>query len=232
MKLLDTNGGNTKLAKTSGSTTVYRVAGLSLFPDDILCPARNIGGCKNPCLTFAGRGRMSNVIKGRKRKAEWFHNDRDGFLDQLRKEIRNFIKTCAKQGVKPAIRLNVLSDVAWEQLGIPQEFPDCLFYDYSKRSARLGKTPSNYRLMFSYSGMPKYQKHVSKALETDVPMSVVFRGPMPSTFMGRPVIDGDESDLLNLFAGPVIVGLRAKGPAKTDESAFIVDTNLIIKEAA
>ena len=122
---------------------------------------------------------MSNVIKGRKRKAEWFHNDREGFLDQLRKEIRNFIKTCAKQGVKPAIRLNVLSDVVGT-IGYPRNF-DCLFYDYSKRSARLGKTPSNYRLMFSYSGMPKYQKHVSKALETDVPMSVVFRGPMPSS---------------------------------------------------
>jgi len=150
----------------------------------------------------------------------------------LRRELANFEKTCKKQGVKPAVRLNVLSDVQWERLGIPQEFPGVLFYDYSKLAHRLGKTPENYRLMFSYSGMPKYQKHVKKALETDVPMSVVFRGPMPSTFMGRPVIDGDESDLFNLFAGPVVVGLRAKGKAKTDDSAFIVDTNIIVKEAA
>lgn len=232
MKLLDTNGGNTKLKKTSGSMAVYRVAGLSLHPDDILCPARHIGGCAKPCLISAGRGRMRNVIEGRKRKAEWFHNDREGFLHRLRKELRNFEKTCAKQGVKPAVRLNVISDVAWEDLGIIQEFPNVLFYDYTKRSKRLGKTPSNYRLMFSYSGMPKYQKHVNIALKTDVPMSVVFRGPMPSTFMGRPVIDGDQSDLFNLFAGPVIVGLRAKGAAKTEDSAFIVDTNIIAKEAA
>jgi len=232
MKLLDTNGGNTKLKKTSGSMAIYRVAGLSLFPSDILCPARHIAGCAKSCLESAGRGRMRNVIDGRQKKAQWFKNDQAGFLDQLRRELANFEKTCKKQGVKPAVRLNVLSDVQWERLGIPQEFPGVLFYDYSKLAHRLGKTPENYRLMFSYSGMPKYQKHVKKALETDVPMSVVFRGPMPSTFMGRPVIDGDESDLFNLFAGPVVVGLRAKGKAKTDDSAFIVDTNIIVKEAA
>jgi len=231
MKLLDTNGGNTKLKKTSGSTAVYRVAGLSLFPSDTLCPSRHIAGCAKSCLESAGRGRMRNVIDGRKRKAEWFNNDLEGFLDQLRRELANFEKTCKKQGVKPAVRLNVLSDVQWERLGIPQEFPGILFYDYSKLANRLGKTPENYRLMFSYSGTDKYKKHVNKALKTDCLISVVFRGPMPSTFMGRPVIDGDESDLFNLFAGPVIVGLRAKGKAKTEESAFIVDTNLIARAA-
>lgn len=231
MKLLDTNGGNTKLKKTSGSMAVYRVAGLSLFPDDKLCPSRHIAGCAKSCLESAGRGRMRNVIDGRKRKAEWFHSDREGFLEQLRRELANFEKVCERQGVKPAVRLNVLSDVQWERLGIPQAFPNTLFYDYSKVSNRLGKTPENYRLMFSYSGMAKYRKHVEKALKTDCPISVVFRGPMPSTFMGRPVIDGDESDLFNLFAGPVIVGLRAKGKAKTDDSAFVVDTNLIARAA-
>jgi len=231
MKLLDTNGGNTKLKKTSGSMAVYRVAGLSLFPSDTLCPARHIAGCAASCLESAGRGRMRNVIDGRQRKANWFNEDREGFLDQLRRELANFAKTCKKQGVKPAVRLNVLSDVEWERFGIPQEFPEILFYDYSKRSNRLGKTPENYRLMFSYSGTAKYQKHVEKALKADCPISVVFRGDMPSEFMGRPVIDGDESDLFNLFAGPVIVGLRAKGKAKTDDSAFIVDTNLIARVA-
>ena len=71
-----------------------------------------------------------------------------------------------------------------------------------------------------------------QAIKTDVPVSVVFRGPMPATFMGRPVIDGDISDLDNLFAGPVIVGLRAKGKAKKSESLFIVDTNIIARVAA
>ena len=101
-----------------------------------------------------------------------------------------------------------------------------------RSAARLGKTPSNYRLMFSYSGALAYQNQVLQAVQTDVPVSVVFRGEMPATFMGRPVIDGDISDLDNLFAGPVVVGLRAKGKAKKSESLFIVDTNIIARVAA
>jgi len=51
---------------------------------------------------------------------------------------------------------------------------------------------------------------------------------MPKHYMGRRVIDGDASDLVNVKAGAVIVGLKAKGKAKKDEGSFVVDaTNLI-----
>ena len=84
IKLLDTTGGNTKLGKTNKSAGgVYRVAGLSLMPSDILCPARHVAGCASACLESAGRGRMSNVIDGRQRKADWFASDPDSFLAQL-----------------------------------------------------------------------------------------------------------------------------------------------------
>ena len=81
--------------------------------------------------------------------------------------------------------------------------------------------------MFSYSGHPAYSKQVTRALQTDCPVAVVFRvkagEPLPAAFMGRPVIDGDMSDLVNVTAGPVIIGLRAKGRARKSDSAFIVD---------
>ena len=125
------------------------------------------------------------------------------------------------QGV---VRLNVLSDIAWEQHDIPQSFPDLFFYDYTKRAARLGKTPDNYRLMFSYSGRPQYRKQVLQAACYDNPIAVVFsNGEFPKTFLGRPVVDGDQSDLWNVQAGKVVVGLKAKGPAKDDHSGFVVD---------
>lgn len=227
MKLLDTTGGNGKLKKTDKSSQEYRLAGLSLLPDDILCPYRNIAECKDPCLESAGMGVFSNVKAGRQRKSDWWHSDRDGFLVQLRKELTNFDKLCKRQGVKAAVRLNVLSDIPWEKHGIPQEFPDIFFYDYTKNASRLGKTPDNYELMYSYSNAPKYQQHVAKALKSNVPMSVVFRGGMPKYFKGRRVIDGDASDLVNVKAGKVIVGLVAKGKAKKDQGNFVVDTNLI-----
>jgi hypothetical protein len=226
MKLLDTTGGNTKLKKSDNSSQEYRLAGLSLMPDDILCPYRNVAGCAKSCLESAGMGVFSNVKAGRQRKSDWWHGDRAGFLDKLRKELTNFEKLCKRQGVKAAVRLNVLSDIPWEKHGIPQEFPDIFFYDYTKNASRLGKTPPNYELMFSYSNEPAYQKVVVKALRSDVPMSVVFRNGMPKYYKGRRVIDGDASDLVNVKAGKVIVGLVAKGKAKKDEGNFVVD-NLI-----
>ena len=227
MTLLDTTGGNAKLNKTNNSSQEYRLAGLSLMPDDIVCPYRNVAGCAKACLQSAGRGVFENVKAGRQRKTDLWHSDRAGFLKQLRKELRNFDKLCKKQGVKAAVRLNVLSDIPWEKHGIPQEFPDIFFYDYTKNSSRLGKTPENYDLMFSYSGEPEYQKFVPKAVKSEVPMSVVFRGAMPDKFMGRPVVDGDASDLVNVKAGKVIVGLVEKGEAKKDKGQFVVDSSLI-----
>lgn len=226
MKLLDTTGGNAKLKKSDKSSEEYRLAGLSLMPDDILCPYRNVAGCAKSCLESAGMGVFSNVKAGRQRKSDWWHGDRAGFLDKLRKELTNFEKLCERQGVKAAVRLNVLSDIPWEKHGIPQEFPNIFFYDYTKNASRLGKTPPNYELMFSYSNEPAYQKVVVKALRSDVPMSVVFRNGMPKYYKGRRVIDGDASDLVNVKAGKVIVGLVAKGKAKKDEGNFVVD-NLI-----
>jgi hypothetical protein len=228
VKLLDTTGGNAKLKKSDKSSQEYRLAGLSLMPDDILCPYRNVAGCAKSCLESAGMGVFSNVKAGRQRKTDWWHSDRVGFLDQLRKELGNFQKLCKRQGVKAAVRLNVLSDIPWEKHGILQEFPDIFFYDYTKNASRLGKTPDNYELMFSYSNEPDYQKHVAKAWNTDAPISVVFRGGMPEHYKGRRVIDGDASDLVNVKAGRVVVGLVAKGKAKKDEGNFVVDNVIAV----
>jgi hypothetical protein len=229
MKLLNTTGGNTKIAKSAKSmlgNDKIRIASLSMMPDDILCPARNLAGCSAPCLKSAGRGRFDNVAQSRQAKTDWWHADRDAFIAQLRKEMHAFIRTCTKRGVKPVFRLNTISDIAWEShLDMADEFADAFFYDYTKRANRLGKTPDNYKLMFSYSAVHAYQRQVRKALETDVPVAVVFRGGMPDMFMNRPVIDGDASDVVNVQSGRVIIGLLAKGDAKRDTSGFVVEGN-------
>ena len=126
------------------------------------------------------------AIAERQAKSDYFLEDRAGFLEQLHRELDNFERLCDRQGVKGAVRLNVLSDIQWEKLGVPQAHPELLFVDYTKLSARLGKTPSNYHLIFSYSGASEYRKHVKRALKTEAPISVVFRGEMPAEFLGRP----------------------------------------------
>ena len=227
MKLLSTSASNTKIAKTQKKEKVQtRVASLSMLPDDVICPASKAAGCRAGCLESAGMGAFSNVKAGRKAKTDWFHADQVGFLDQLRKELGNFDTLCKRKGFVGQVRLNTISDIAWESLGIPQLFPDLSFYDYTKRVQRIGKTPTNYKLMFSYSGARTYQKQVAQ-LPDGYPMAVVFRHSLPTHFMGRVVIDGDKSDLDNLRGGHVVVGLLAKGKAKKDTSGFVVDSNLI-----
>ena len=85
--------------------------------------------------------------------------------------------------------------------------------------------------MFSYSGKKEYQSQVKKALEHDVPIAVVFNPFMPNEFLGREVINGDESDLVNMESGKVIIGLKYKRTkASNDEmlaSDFVVNTDII-----
>ena len=225
-KLLKISGENTKIAKTIAKAGgAVRIASLSMMPDAILCPGSKAAACFEPCLKSSGRGAMSNVAAGRQARTDYWHADQAAFLDQLRGELRAFVKTCKRQGVKPVARLNTISDIAWESHGIPQEFPEILFYDYTKRAARLGNVPENYLLMFSYSGRDQYAAQVERAEQSDAPMAVVFNGPMPEYFAGRPVIDGDESDLVNAMAGRVVIGLKAKGKASADRSSFVIHTD-------
>ena len=224
MKLLNTNASNTKILKTQTGTD-YLIASLSLMPNAIICPARDIAECSVDCLVSAGRGQMNSVARARQSKSDFWGNDQAQFLETLTQEIAAFIRKCEKQQKRAAFRLNTISDIAWEKYGIPQMFPQALFYDYTKLAARLNRTPENYKLMFSYSAAPAYQNQVNKALKTSAPISAVFRGGMPKTFLNRIVIDGDKSDLINLNSGPVIVGLKLKGgkAIQASKSPFIID---------
>lgn len=235
MKLLNTTGGNTKVKKsmkTKLGTDLIRIASLSMMPDLILCPASEIAGCDKVCLQSTGRGRFNNVKASRQAKTDWWHSDREGFLTQLKREMHNFIRTCKKQGVRPVFRLNTISDIAWEAyLDLDGEFGDAYFYDYTKRAKRLGNTPQNYDLMFSFSTRNLYRKQVTKALRTKVPMAVVGHCEMPKTFLGRPCIDGDASDIVNVQSGEVVIWLTAKGSAKQDQSGFVVHDTALVERA-
>ena len=225
--LTKTDGSNTKVKKSARSLIggkEIRILSLSMMPDDKICPARNIAGCADDCLKNSGRGVMRNVIDGRTARSAFWHLDQDGFLTQLKKELHNFIKLCDRQNVVPVTRLNVLSDIPWEKhLDFKDEFRALFAYDYTKLAARLGKTPDNYHLMFSYSAASEYQNQVNIALKTDVPITAVFRGGLPTQFLGREVYDGDISDIDNIAQRGKIIGLRVKGyEAKKSRSPFVI----------
>ena len=239
MSLLNTTASNTKIKKTQNKPNNYfgkpvRMASLSLLPDNIICAGSKSAGCMELCLKESGRAQYNPQINiARQKKTDFWHSDQDGFLAQLTRELSNFQKNvCEKKNVQGVVRLNTISDIPWEEHDIPQQFPDLFFYDYTKLAKRLGNTPDNYRLMFSYSDRRQYRNQVAAALPTGVPIAVVFKNSMPCEYLGRRVIDGDLSDLDNVMAGPVVIGLTAKGPAKHDHSGFVVDGNIILRAAA
>jgi hypothetical protein len=61
----------------------------------------------------------------------------------------------------------------------------------------------------------------------DVNIAVVFSGPLPKIWRGRKVIDGDTTDLRFLDPRGIIVGLKAKGRAKSENSGFVIQLPVV-----
>lgn len=201
-----------------------------------LCPMAKIAGCEKACLFTAGRGAMNNVMLSRLRKTLYFNQYRDQFMHQLHNELIRERAKAKRKGYKLIVRLNGTSDIRWENIpigyaynNIMQALPDITYYDYTKLSNRRN-IPSNYDLTFSYSGVADYAPYVAKAVANGDRIAVVFRDRAivermlanGETFLGLPVIDGDNSDIRHIESKGVIVALYAKGKARKDQSGFVV----------
>jgi hypothetical protein len=239
MKLLST--GNPKILK--GTKQGYNTYILHLAPYNVsgyqTCP-KATPGCAAACLNTAGRGGMfkkgesTNVIQeARKRKTLFFFEERKGFMEWLVADIKLAIKQSAKLGLIPVFRLNGTSDLSFEKYSVTVDgvdyanifaaFPDVQFYDYTKILGRKVKGIPNYHLTFSAAD--GNDADVAKAIEQGYNVATVFgikkTEPMPESYNGRPVFNGDDSDLRFLDPKGVIVGLYAKGKAKKDTSGFV-----------
>jgi hypothetical protein len=239
MKLLST--GNPKVLK--GTKQGYNTYILHLAPANLsgyqTCP-KATPGCAAACLNTAGRGGMfkkgetTNVIqKARIRKTQFFFEDRTTFMADLVSDITKAIKQSARLGLIPVFRLNGTSDLAFEKYEILRDgqsysnifmaFPEVQFYDYTKILGRKIKDIPNYHLTFSAAD--GNDSDVAKAIEQGYNVATVFgikkTEPMPEFYNGRPVFNGDDSDLRFLDPKGVIVGLYAKGKAKKDTSGFV-----------
>ena len=239
MKLLST--GNPKIEK--GMKQGYMTYILHLAPASVsghnTCP-KATAGCKEACLNTAGRGGMfkrgetTNVIQqARIRKTKMFFENREQFLVDLADDIRKAIKQSEKKGLIPVFRLNGTSDISWEKYGIIEQFPEVQFYDYTKILGRKVSHLKNYHLTFSAAD--GNDTDVLKAIEQGMNVATVFglrkSQPMPETYNGRMVFNGDDSDLRFRDPKNVVVGLYAKGKAKKDTSGFVKYPTIMMKAA-
>jgi hypothetical protein len=213
------------------------------LPDDIredkkftLCAGSN-AACRNSCLVYAGQN-ASELYNGYRKVAQTMALLREpaAFMRLLVGALERWFKSKEIRSgeMTPYFRMNVLSDVPWELVApwVFDLFPDRQFYDYTKIPGR--NVPRNYDLTFSVSGTNlEYAQH--EINERGRRIAVVFLGhkqkgtswapvklkgpkllsgvPLPRSFWGLPVVDGDVSDVRPLDPSPSCVGLRWKTPS-------------------
>lgn len=186
-----------------------------------LCANAEIAGCKDLCLNYAGNGRYNSVQESRIKKALWFKQDQESFMQAMAQDVERFTKYCEKKGFIPVFRPNGTSDIrferirlqAWDGLNIFERFPSIQFLDYTKLWNRTKTAlPKNYHLTWSYSEASSlYASQLKPVMEQGLNAAVVFEGDLPDMFKGYPVINGDSHDLRFLDEKGVIVGLKPKG---------------------
>lgn len=189
--------------------------------------------CVDLCLNTSGHGKFNATQECRKRKTRFLFEHRDEFLASLRYDIHRAIARAKKLGLRLAIRLNGTSDLPWLGMLFASEFPEVEWYDYTKCPKPWLRVRSNYHVAFSYSGRNLAASF--DALVHGINVAVVFdvkKGkPLPETWNGWPVIDGDLHDVRREDPAGVVVGLRAKGKAIGADCAFVVKSDPLIQIA-
>lgn len=225
-KLLST--ANPKIQK--GTKLGYLSFILHLAPSTLsgrnTCP-KATPGCIAACLNTAGRGGMfkrgettNTIQKARIRKTNYFYEQRQDFMLDLKKDIEKGIRMAEQLGLTPVFRLNGTSDLSWEKydmlpgLNVFEVFPNVQFYDYTKILGRKVQGIANYHLTFSKA--ENNDADVAEALKQGMSVVAVY-DEIPA---GVP--SADETDLRFLDPKGTMLGLKAKGRAKKDYTGFVI----------
>jgi hypothetical protein len=246
-RMFSTDSAKAAKAKSFGYlNAIHYLAPFTLAGVGNICP--HADGCEVACLgwTSGQSGMVSDVASAdaqgnsvrssRICKTQWLMRDRKGYMRELVKQTEAFLRKAGREGLKPCMRLNGASDIAFEGVACVRNgqtfrnmfeaFPEIQFVDYTKNPARMGRAlPANYHLTFSRSA--KNEATALAVLASGHNVSVVFADKLPEVWKGFYVINGDKHDLRHLDVRGVVVGLLPKGRvAKKDRSGFVVRSTI------
>jgi len=227
------SSGNPKIVKSDKSGLGYLTKIMHLAPATLsgynTCPWSS-PGCRAACLNRSGHGYCTPVQETRIKKTKMLFQNPAKFRELLYAELHKFCRKCNKLGVKPAVRLNGTSDIAWENNVYFSDmfagFPQIQFYDYTKSFMRAlcQEKFDNYHLIYSRSEKVGDDKNCLTLLRAGVNVAVVFRDKLPKKWHRFQVFDGDKTDLR--FLDPFgVCGLKVKGVGKKDTSGFVVEVS-------
>lgn len=231
-KLISKGSSNAKTIKNSLETHILYLMPYDQNSKGISICTKASKGCIKGCLVESGLAEVYKTInEARRRRTEMYINDRTAFCNKIYHELFLLNKKAVKKNGKIEVRLNGTSDLDFiaiikNRIGkdILADFPNLIFYDYTKVLGKVLKYKGqNYVLTFSRSETNEIE--CKKALSMGANVSVVFdhKKPMPKTYLGAEVVDGDLADDLMLELSGKILGLKAKGSnAKADQTGFVV----------
>ena len=228
--LLSKGNTNAKTSKNEQDTYILYLAPYNQNSKGInICPKAS-EGCAAACLFSAGRGAFSNVINARKNKTEYYLHDKKTFINQLASELIKIDKKASKNTNQTLIRLNGTSDLdfifllkKYANFDI-SNYNNLHFYDYTKILGKVKKYSNNKNYTLTFSRAEDNEQDIFQAVKYGANVSAVFKGTLPQTYKGIPVIDGDKTDNEMLKYKGYILGLKAKGKARTDKSGFVINT--------
>lgn len=190
-------------------------------------------GCRASCLFTAGRAQFTpSIITGRINKTKWYHAEPETFMAKLRKDIASLVRRAQREKLTPCVRLNGTTDIPKIAMMLADEFPDVIYYDYSKIPRPWLRTRANYSITFSLSENNEQDAldAIAHGINVCVVVAIKKGHALPETFtlgdVTRPTFDADQTDLR--FLDPkaedgkgIFVLVRAKGKAKKDVSGFV-----------
>ena len=235
--LLTVNSAKTKKGEKLGVLTGVLYLN-NRVDNKLFCPSSTIH-CRKPCLIGAGQLGMISGVTATTNRALFFLADLEQFITRLKLEIAVLVNRARSMKFVPALRLNGTSDIPWEHAKYGEViqwakscYPDIEIYDYTKIAGRAISAPEIYHVTFSWSGenLKQCVALASKGVNVAVPFDIGRGKPLPETFLGIPVIDGDIHDLRFKDPRGVIVGLRYKHSFDgTDKGRKMVkDDNFLI----
>lgn len=129
----------------------------------------------------------------------------------------------------PALRLNGTTDIhsrLFLDLALYARAHGVQVYDYTKQDFQdWGDYGRVVDLTWSFDGRPDHSRYIlalERGYRVAVPFEVKPGDPLPATWHGFPVIDGDLHDCTFLQPQGVVIGLRAKGKARKAKAGGFV----------
>lgn len=181
------------------------------------------GQCTAACVLDNGNGAYPAVQRARIWKTDLLATEPYAFGVLLTHELARFQRKAARLGSVGRLRMNTNADIRWHRVApeLFAAFPGIGFYDYSKNPALLTtiarRPPDNYRVVYSvneHTNTAALEGFLSRGGICAVVTPRRKHAPVPASWLGHAVVDGDLTDDLWTYAPGTVVDLSAKGRAR------------------